>query len=109
IVLATGAHQNFATRVAEHLGLFDEVLSSDGRENLVGANKARLLAARYPGFHYAGNSRADLPVWKQSGGAILVTSSAGLRRLVERSSIPIVRVIPRKSGGLVTWIRAIRV
>ncbi len=109
IVLSTGAHQSFATQVAEHLGIFDEVLSSDGRKNLVGATKARLLAAKYPGFQYAGNSRADMPVWKQSGGAIVVSDSARLQRLLQRSSIPIIRVISRKRGGPVTWMRAIRV
>src|SRR5215470_14910566 len=30
IVLATGADERIATSVAEHLGLFDEVLASDG-------------------------------------------------------------------------------
>lgn len=109
IILATGAHQSVAAHVAEHLGIFDEVLSSDGRQNLVGSNKARLLAAKYPGFQYAGNSRADMPVWKQSGGAILVSDSAGLQRLLQRSSIPIIRVIPRNKGGPLTWIRALRV
>ncbi len=110
IILATGAHQSFAAQVAEHLDLFDDVLSSDGRQNLVGANKARLLAAKYPGgFQYAGNSRADIPVWKQSGGAIVVSDSARLKRILQRNSIPIIQVISAKRGGPFTWMRAIRV
>ena len=98
IILATGAHRSIAAQVAEHLGLFDAVHSSDGRHNLVGANKALLLALKYPGFQYAGNSRADMPVWKKSDGAILVSDSAALRRRLQRSSIPIVRVISGKKA-----------
>lgn len=92
IVLAAGAHRSFALQVAEHLGIFDEVVASDSRQELVGANKARLLVAKYPGFQYAGNSRADLPVWRQSSGAVLVSDSPGLQRLLRRRSIPIIRV-----------------
>jgi 4-hydroxybenzoate polyprenyltransferase len=62
IVLATGAEELIARRVAEYLGIFDEVLASDGVTNLTGARKAEALTARFGrgGFRYVGNSRADL-------------------------------------------------
>src|SRR5438874_758645 len=40
IVLATAADASLARRVADHLGLFDEVLASDGATNLKGEAKA---------------------------------------------------------------------
>ncbi|MGR3762447.1 haloacid dehalogenase-like hydrolase (plasmid) [Roseobacteraceae bacterium NS-SX3] len=79
--LVTAADQALAEAVARQVGLFDEVHGSDGRTNLKGANKARFLAARYGprGFAYAGDSRADLKVWRQAGKAVTVTASAPLR------------------------------
>ena len=74
IVLATAAHGPLAREVAAHLGLFDEVLATDGERNLKGANKAAELVARYGerGFDYAGDSRADLAVWAHARRAVVV-------------------------------------
>ena len=58
LVLATGAARPIAAGVAAHLSLFDEVWSSDANQNLTGAHKAQLLAAKYPAFEYIENSRA---------------------------------------------------
>lgn len=74
LVLATASDQRIATRMAEHAGLFDEILSSDGGRNLKGAAKAAALIERYGqgGFDFVGGSRADLPVWAASRQAIVV-------------------------------------
>ncbi len=109
IILATGAHKTFAIQVAAHLGIFDEVHASDGIQNLVGVTKANLLAERYPGFNYAGNSKADIPVWEKSAGVIFVSNSASLLRKLQRGSVPILEVIPPRRQGLLTWLRVIRV
>ena len=109
LVLATGADRLIASRVASHLALFDEVWSSDGSRNLVGARKAQLLAGKYPAFEYIGNSRTDLPVWFRSRGAILVSPSARLLRILERHSIPATSMPARPAPGISTWLRALRV
>ena len=72
IVLATGASRKVAQRVADHLGLFDEVLASDAQMNLTGESKARLLVERFgaKGFDYIGDSRADIRVWREAAEAI---------------------------------------
>ena len=84
LLLVTASDARLAQRVGAHLGLFDEVLASDGRTNLRGKNKAAKLVARFGvrGFDYAGNSAMDLPVWAQARQAIIVGGSAGL---VERA------------------------
>lgn len=66
IVLATGAHQRIAQAVADHLGVFDDVLATSGDANLIGGRKAALLVERFGthGFDYVGDSKADLEVWK---------------------------------------------
>src|SRR5713101_2404172 len=64
LVLATGADQNVARAIADHLELFDEVIASNGVDNLKGAAKAAALIRRFgaKGFTYAGDSRSDLAV-----------------------------------------------
>ncbi|WVN42016.1 haloacid dehalogenase-like hydrolase [beta proteobacterium MWH-UniP1] len=61
IVLCTAADKRVAQAIADHLGVFDEVLASDGTTNNAGANKRAALEAKYgeKGYDYAGNSAAD--------------------------------------------------
>jgi 4-hydroxybenzoate polyprenyltransferase len=81
LVLATGADARVAHAVANHLGLFDEVLCSDGVRNLKGPAKAKALVERFgrQGFAYAGNDRADLPVWKAACSIIIVNAGRAIR------------------------------
>jgi 4-hydroxybenzoate polyprenyltransferase/phosphoserine phosphatase len=90
VVLATASDRSIAEAVADHLGLFEEVMASDGETNLKGDAKAAALVAKFgeAGFSYLGNSSADLPVWAASGEAISVDASAELRG---RIKAPMVR------------------
>ena len=75
VVLATGSQRGLAEQVAQHLGLFDQVLATGDGVNLTSHNKARQLVALYGerGYDYIGNCGADLPVWQASHGAYSVT------------------------------------
>lgn len=90
IVLSTASHQKFAQQIADHLGLFDEVLSTEGDTNLAGVNKRKRLVERFGerGFDYIGNSRDDLEVWKFASGGILASPGIG----VEKGARDVVRV-----------------
>jgi 4-hydroxybenzoate polyprenyltransferase len=108
IVLATAAHRSIADRVAEQLGLFDEVLATSGALNLKGKNKLDLIQARFgQDFIYAGDSSADIPIWKASKGAVLVGVSNEVASLV-RKSVAIEKEFAGESVGLGTWIQALR-
>ena len=78
LVLATAADDSIAQGVAKHLGLFDEVLASDGQANLRAANKRDSLVRAYAksGFDYVGDSHADLSVFERATRGFLVGSSA---------------------------------
>src|SRR5487761_2453390 len=88
LILATAADAAVAQAVADHLNLFDEVIASDGVHNLKGSAKAAVLVRRLGerGFAYAGDSRADLPVWQRAQSAVVVNAgprlSGQVRRLV---------------------------
>jgi apolipoprotein N-acyltransferase len=80
LILATASDREMAMPVASHVGLFDEVLGSDGKTNLRGANKLKVLTEQFGecGFDYAGNSAPDLGVWRGAREAIVVNASRAL-------------------------------
>ena len=85
-ILATASDRDMALPVANHVGLFDEVLGSDGKTNLRGANKLKVLTEKFGerGFDYAGNSAPDLVVWRGAREAIVVNASTAiLKRAAE--------------------------
>src|ERR1700760_2663842 len=57
LYLATGADSVLAHRIADHLGIFQGVLSSDGTTNLTGNNKLAGFRNHFDGeFDYIGNA-----------------------------------------------------
>jgi len=109
-VLCTASDQLLVQPIADYLGLFDEVIASDGHTNLSGHNKGRTLAARFGerGFDYMGNGRVDLQVWAHAGGAIVVNNGAGLANAAARHT-EVLAHLPSQNGGLITWIKALRI
>jgi apolipoprotein N-acyltransferase len=86
LILATASDRDMALPVANHVGLFDEVLGSDGKTNLRSANKLKALTEKFGerGFDYAGNSAPDLAVWRGAREAIVVNAGdAILKRAAE--------------------------
>jgi 4-hydroxybenzoate polyprenyltransferase len=111
-VLVTAADAALAESIAAHLDLFDEVLASDGRDNLKGRRKADRLVERFGAgaFEYLGDAAADLPVFEAAGSASLVGAGAALRRRAA-SRVPIARTLadrPVASVRLRAWVRALR-
>lgn len=84
--LVTASDRDLADVIAEHLGIFDEVHGSDGKQNLKGERKGQFLEKRFgpKGFAYMGDSKADLAVWKRAAKAITVNAPSALRREAER-------------------------
>ena len=80
IVLATASQRVLAEQVANHLGLFDEVLATDGSTNLKAESKRAALVVKFgeKGFDYVGNDWADLPVWQSAAQAHVVSRSSRL-------------------------------
>ena len=110
LILCTASDQSIADTIAGHLGIFDEVIASDGVRNLSGKHKADLLEQRFGngGFDYAGNAPADVAVWEFARRAIVVNADA---RLVEQAAAccEVERVFPPTSLDFITWGRVLRV
>lgn len=86
LVLVTAADQSMGERVAAHVRIFDEVMGSNGRDNLRGHTKRRHLTARFGkgGYDYAGNSSVDLEVWPDVRAAIVVNARPSVVERAER-------------------------
>ncbi len=80
MTLITASNQRCADQVGEHLGLFDQAIGSDAKTNLKGEAKLRRIRELAGGgdFAYAGDSRADVPIWEQSSQAVLVDCPASI-------------------------------
>ena len=109
LVLCTASNQRYASQVAAHLGLFDEVIASDKQTNVSAGRKAEILAQRFgdQGFDYAGNSGDDLPVWARARQAIVANAP---RRLagVARERFNISAEFAAPNASVRTWLRALR-
>jgi apolipoprotein N-acyltransferase len=90
IILATASDRHMAQPIADYLGLFDEILASDGKANLRRENKRQALVNKFGerGFDYAGNSQDDLVVWRSARRAIVVNASAGVLREAAKITEP---------------------
>lgn len=109
IVLATAAHQSIAQAVSAHLGIFDKVLASDETRNLKGQAKLDAIKSELgESFVYAGDSKADLPIWNGSAGAILVGVRASVVAEIPKS-IPIEREFSSAKRGFWVWLKALRI
>ena len=114
LVLCTASHRSVAEAIAAHLGIFSEVMASDGSTNLAGPRKAAALVARFgrQGFDYAGNSAADLAVWAEAADGVVVDATPRVRDGA-RACHPAARVFssrrPSLAERLGTVTRALRV
>jgi len=109
IVLATAAHQSIAEGVAKHLGLFDQILATEAGHNLKGKAKLQAIQEKVGDtFVYAGDSHADVPIWKAAQAAVLVHVSANTAETVRRDVV-IEREFRVDGAGLSVWLRALRV
>jgi 4-hydroxybenzoate polyprenyltransferase len=109
LVLATGADEQYARQVADHLKIFDSTFASDGRVNLCGKTKRNRLVVEFgeKGFDYAGNDRSDLVVWSSARKAIVVNPgprvSSNIAKVAE-----VERVFDGKNDGAIGHLKALR-
>jgi 4-hydroxybenzoate polyprenyltransferase len=109
VVLATAADERLARAVAEHLGIFDDVIASDGARNLKSAQKLAAIQqdARGGAFEYVGDSVADLAIWQCATRAVVTNASP---RLVSRlrSAVRETHVLSARKFSLAPVLRAMR-
>ena len=109
LILATASHIKIAQAVSDHLGLFDDVMATDGQVNLSGTEKVNRLVEAFGegGFDYAGNGRVDIEVWRHANKAVIVNPSRGLRRSMP-GDVHVSKEIDDRTSQLPAYLRAMR-
>jgi 4-hydroxybenzoate polyprenyltransferase len=97
--------------VADHLQLFDQVLASDGENNLKAEQKLDAIRRSGAGteFDYLGDSHADLPIWRAANAALVVNPSRRLLRGMENGARVEQRFDDERGRGIRDLIAAMRV
>ncbi|HIC0562652.1 TPA: UbiA family prenyltransferase [Escherichia coli] len=109
IHLVTASNQKIADAIGEHLGIFDSVKGSDKNLNLKGLNKGAFLEEAFPdGFIYAGDHKADIPIWNAAKGAILVGKGETYKNSIARN-IPQFVFKDEKVNIIKAWIKQLRI
>lgn len=108
LLLVTASDEQPARAVARHLGIFSEVIASNGVVNLKAAHKRDALVTRFgaKGFDYAGNATDDLPVWEACATVFAVNPCNPVRRVLTGRPVRFFEDRPPKWK---TWLKALRV
>jgi 4-hydroxybenzoate polyprenyltransferase/phosphoserine phosphatase len=111
LYLATASDRRLAEPVAKRLGIFKQVLASDGHHNLKGKHKleAILTCCNDSAFDYAGNARVDLAIWAKARRAIVVNPDIGVIAAVRKRVYEVQQVFDDRPPIAKTWIRALRI
>jgi 4-hydroxybenzoate polyprenyltransferase len=107
-VLCTASDELLVVPIAKHLGLFEQIIASDGKRNLSGHNKAAALVEAFGerNFDYMGNGRVDLHVWEKSAGAWVVNNNESLARsAAQRTQVYAHWPAPSRARA---WLKALR-
>ena len=110
IYLASASDRKLVEATAAALGPFDGVFASDGKTNLSAERKARRLLESFGhrGFDYAGNARADIPVWDVAHSVIVIGAAGRFKRKTE-ARFPSARHMDAPKMNLRVLARALRV
>lgn len=108
IYLVTGSNEMWAQKVAQHLKVFNMVMASSSKKNLVNHNKKKALEESFGKhqFYYMGNSRADYSVFSSAKGAITVGSQKFKTKV--KKIAPIHRHFQREIFTFKSFFNAIR-
>ena len=110
LYLATGADQRLARRVSEHLGIFTDVLGSDGTTNLTGNKKLDSLLSHLDSrpFDYIGNDTPDLPLLAHAKEPMVANPTLSLRMKLSSRKIQPTREFKESRHPIKALVKAAR-
>lgn len=80
LILATATTEKYAQAIADHLGIFSQVIASTENKNISGKTKLDNIKNHAKNFSYAGNAVIDLVIFSQAKESIVVNPTWGLKR-----------------------------
>jgi 4-hydroxybenzoate polyprenyltransferase len=111
LYLATGTDRVLALNIAAHLGIFEDVIASDGRVNLTGRNKLQHLEQRFAadGFDYIGNALPDLPLLQEAQLAMVANPARNLNSALKSRNVLVNRKFLDRARLPAALMRALRI
>ena len=110
LILVTASFKTLAIKVANYLGIFSEVLSTDENINISGKQRLEVLLKKYgkQGFDYAGNGNPDHRIFPYARYAILVNPRKNILKTVKEH--PHVRqVFDERNHGILPYFKVLRI
>lgn len=80
LILATASAEKYAQAIADHLGIFNQVIASNREQNISGKNKLAKIKNISNNFAYAGNAKIDMIIFSESKESIIVSPTNSLKR-----------------------------
>jgi 4-hydroxybenzoate polyprenyltransferase len=109
VVVATAASGILAQKVCSRFSFISDAMTSCETINLKGARKADRLNERFPdGFVYAGDTHADVRVWKHARFGVFAGSKPDVLRKMQQAT-ELEADFSVRAPTLKTWIRALRI
>jgi len=117
IILASACNKAIAHAVAEHLGLFDDVIASDGKTNCRDTTKLAHIREAIKtlenppadaGFDYVGDSKHDLPIWREAETAYTVDAKPSVAHAA-KGKRETIELLPRQGGNALALLRGMRI
>lgn len=111
LYLATGADERLARRIADHVGLFEGVLASDGSVNRTGGRKLDRLRQAFgdQGYDYVGNAGSDVPLLQHAQAAMIANPAPALRARLRSRGIAVRQIFRDRARPGKSFLKAIRV
>lgn len=106
LYLATASHEKYATAIARHLDIFDDVLATNESFNMKGQNKLERCQQIAANFSYAGNDTADFILFKHAHASYLVNPTSAALRLSNK--IPVTQIFHKPTDKLKVIAKAMR-
>lgn len=110
VAVCTASNRDFAVRLCAGLRPFTAIHGSDTEVNLKAEAKAAFLRETYGQgrFLYFGNSREDVPVWREAAGGAVVSDDAALLAEARRVCPALDHLPPRKPPAVLSLVKALR-
>jgi len=89
VYLISGSHQLLVDQMDKHLKIFFESFGTRDDYNMVGKKKIDFINNKLNiyDFDYFGNSKKDLPIWKNCKRIIFTNASNELKKIIEVSDL----------------------
>jgi phosphoserine phosphatase len=111
LILATGTTQKVAQRIANYIGIFQDVIGSDEHINMTGLHKKKALLDRFgpQGFDYAGDSHKDIHIWEVASNVLVVHPKWRVLKCAQalHPNIPVFH-FPREKSAFLTFLLVLR-